>query len=627
MAKITDIFRTMFGFVLDPAEDEKQAREKENKAFALPSPDDGAVVVQSGAYYGTYVDLDGVVRNEIELVTKYRELAMYPEVESAVDDIINEAIVQEESGECVDVNCDGLEQPEQIRQKIRDEFDNILRLLNFNNLGHDIFKRWYIDGRLFYHVIIDEANRADGIQELRYIDPRRIRKVRQIEKTRDPNTGMELIKSEIEYYLYNERGIIGAHSNLGAKIAPDSVININSGLMDSRRSMVLSYLHKAIKSANQLRMLEDSMVIYRVSRAPERRVFYIDVGNMPTVKAEQYIKDIMNKHRNKIVYDATTGELRDDRRHLAMLEDFWFARREGNRGTEVITLPPGQSLGDIEDVRYFEKKLYKALGVPISRSEPNQGFTLGRSQEITRDELKFNKFVSRLRAKFSTLFDELMKVQLVLKNICTEDEWADFKEQIWYDFLQDNNFDELKKAELLQNRLGLLQVIDPYVGRYFSMSWVQREVLQFTEDEIQDMTAEMQGEAQHASQTMTNDPNQLGTGIPFDPYQQAISQQQQASHDNEMQAAQAEQDQQDQERARQDMIKQQQQQFSMQQDQNAMQMDMQKQQHAQQMDLKRQEAGVKIDLQKKLADHKVSQQARMDRQKTKPAGNRAKSKR
>jgi hypothetical protein len=480
------------------------------------------------------------------------------------------------------------------------------------------FNRWYVDGSIFYHVIIDEASRAEGIQELRYIDPRRIRKVRQIEKSRDPITGMEFIKSEKEYYLYNERGIIGAHSNLGAKISPDAVVNVNSGRMDARRMMVISYLDKAIKPANQLKMLEDSMVIYRVSRAPERRVFYIDVGSMPTMKAEQYIRDTMNKHRNKIVYDARTGELRDDRKHMAMLEDFWFARREGNKGTEVITLPGGQGLSDIEDVRYFEKKLYKALGVPVSRSEPNQGFSLGRSTEITRDELKFNKFVSRIRAKFSNLFDDLMKIQLTLKNIANEEEWARMKESIWYDFLQDNNFDELKDAELLQNRVMLLQLVDPYVGRYYSMEWVKKNILMMTDDEIEEMMEQMQGEAQFAAQTMPQDANELGSGTPFDPYQAAISQQQQAGHDNEMQAAQADQARQDQEQARKDQIDMQQQQFGLQAQQSQQQMAMQQQQHAQNMDMKRQEGDVKIDIAKKLATHKVA--AAKSAAKKKPAG-------
>jgi hypothetical protein len=389
-----------------------------------------------------------------------------------------------------------LEIADNIKKKISEEFQYILKLLNFGNMGHEIFRRWYIDGRMFYHVIIEEASPAKGVQEVRYIDPRRIRKIREIQKTKDPKTGIELIKKQNEYYLYNERGIIGTHSNLGAKISVDSVVNVNSGLMDAKRSMVLSYLHKAIKPLNQLRMVEDATVIYRLSRAPERRIFYIDVGNMPTIKAEQYLRDIMVKYRNKLVYDSSTGEIKDDRKHLSMLEDFWLPRREGGKGTEITTLPGGQNLGEMEDVKYFEKKLYKSLGVPISRLEAQQGFSLGRSTEITRDELKFAKFIQRLRNKFSTLFDDLLRIQLVLKRVCTEEEWKEFKEKIWYDYKKDNNFTELKETELLNNRLSTLQLIDPYVGRYYSAEWVRKNVLQQTEEDIEEINQQMAAEAQ-----------------------------------------------------------------------------------------------------------------------------------
>jgi hypothetical protein len=328
------------------------------------------------------------------------------------------------------INLDDLKVSDTIKKRIREEFENILRMLNFGNMGSELFRRWYIDGRMFYHVVIDETRPRDGIKELRYIDPRRIRKVREIQKMKDPATGGDIIKTAREYYLYNERGIIGAHSNLGMRIAPDAIVNVNSGLMDSRRAMVLSYLHKAIKPLNQLRMVEDATVIYRLSRAPERRVFYIDVGNLPKVKAEQYLRDIMVKYRNKLVYDSSTGEIRDDRKHLSMLEDFWLPRREGGKGTEIQTLPGGQNLGEMEDVKYFERKLYKSLGIPISRLEMQQGFSIGRASEITRDELKFSKFVFRLRNKFSTLFDEALRVQLSLKGICTVEEWDYFKENI-----------------------------------------------------------------------------------------------------------------------------------------------------------------------------------------------------
>ena len=499
----------LFGFEINRKKSEQE--DERNKTFALPQNDDGAVTIQSGAYYGTYVDLDGVVRNEIELITRYREMSMQPEIEGAIDDIVNEAIVNDDKGNGVEINTDELKESNPIKKKIRDEFEYILKLLNFGNMGHDIFRRWYIDGRLFYHVVIDEKSPQKGISEIKYVDPRRIRKIREIQKTKDTETGMEIIKRMNEYYLYNERGVIGAHSNLGTKIAVDSVVNVNSGLMDSKRAMVLSYLHKAIKPLNQLRMVEDATVIYRLSRAPERRVFYVDVGNMPTIKAEQYLRDVMVKYRNKLVYDSTTGEIKDDRKHLSMLEDFWLPRREGGKGTEITTLPGGQNLGELEDVKYFEKKLYKSLGVPISRLEPAQGFSLGRTTEITREELKFGKFVNRLRNKFSILFDDLLRVQLVLKKVCTEEEWEEFKENIYYDFMKDNNFTELKDAEILLNRMGVLQMVDPYVGRYYSKEWVRRNVLMMDDEEIEEI------DEQIANEQAANTPvDEQGNPLPTD---------------------------------------------------------------------------------------------------------------
>jgi hypothetical protein len=487
----------LFGFEISrkKGKQENASLDETNKTFALPQNDDGAVTIQSGAYYGTYVDLDGVVRNEIELITRYREMSMQPELETAIDEIVNEAIVNNSKDKAVEINMDDLKQPEAVKKKIRDEFDTVLKLLNFGNMGHEIFRRWYIDGRMFYHVIIDEKRANEGVLELRYIDPRRIRKIREIQKTKDPRTTIDIIKKVNEYYLYNERGIIGAHSNLGAKIAVDAIVNVNSGLMDSKRAMVLSYLHKAIKPLNNLRMIEDATVIYRLSRAPERRIFYIDVGNMPTIKAEQYLKDIMTKYRNKLVYDSTTGEIKDDRKHLSMLEDFWLPRREGGKGTEITTLPGGQNLGELEDVKYFERKLYKSLGVPIGRLEQQPGGgILGRSTEITRDELKFSKFIERLRNKFATLFDDILRVQLVLKKVCTEDEWKEFKEDIYYDFKKDNNFDELKESELLMNRIATLQAVDPYVGRYYSMQWVRKNVLMLDDEDIEELQKEIEEE-------------------------------------------------------------------------------------------------------------------------------------
>lgn len=487
---------TLFGITLTTQKERiKQERSSVNdqlKSFVPESNDDGAVTIQSGSYYGTYVDMDGVVRNEIELITRYREMAMQPELETAIDEVVNEAIVMEDSGKSVDINMDELKVSEGIKKKIRAEFDHILKLLNFGNMGHDIFRRWYIDGRIFYHLIVDEKKPLNGIQEVRYIDPRRIRKIREIEKTMDRASGVEIIKKSQEYYMYNDRGVIGTQSaNMGAKIALDSIVNVNSGLMDAKRAMVLSYLHKAIKPLNQLRMMEDATVIYRISRAPERRIFYIDVGDMPTIKAEQYLRDIMTKYRNKLVYDSNTGEIKDDRKFMSMLEDIWLPRREGSQGTQIDTLRGGENLGKMEDVEYFQQKLYNSLGVPVSRLIPQQGFSLGRSNEITRDELKFAKFIQRLRSKFSSLFDDLLRVQLVLKKVCTEEEWQYIKEDIWYDFFKDNNFNELKEAELIANRIQTLNFVDPYVGRYYSKEWVQKNVLQLTDEDIEEMEAQM----------------------------------------------------------------------------------------------------------------------------------------
>ena len=488
----------LFGFTLGK-KDIVQVQPSEQPSFALPTEamDDGAVTITQNAYYGTYVDLEGSVRNEIELITRYREMANHPELEMAIDDIVNEAITHDESGRTVDIVLDNLQQPETIKKKISDEFENILKMLNFGNLADDLFKRWYIDGRIYYHIVVDESRPREGIQELRYIDPRKIRKVREIKKDRDPKTNAMIIKSIAEYYVYNDKGqttqTYTSNVNAGIRIAPEAVINVNSGLMDAKNTFVISYLHKAIKPLNQLRMIEDAVVIYRISRAPERRIFYIDVGNLPKGKAEQYLRDIMAKYRNKMVYDASTGELRDDRKHMSMLEDFWLPRREGGKGTEITTLPGGQNLGELEDVKYFRTKLLQALNVPISRMEPQQGgmIGIGRTSEVTRDEVKFTKFIVRLRNKFSQIFDNALKVQLVLKGICTAEEWEEFKEDIYYNYKKDNNFTELRDAELLRERLGLLQTVDPYIGRYYSMAWVQKNVLQMDEDEIKKMKKEI----------------------------------------------------------------------------------------------------------------------------------------
>ena len=491
----------LFGFTLG-SKDIVQEQKPEQPSFALPTEanDDGAVTITQNAHYGTYVDLEGSVRNELELITRYREMSNHSELEMAIDDIVNEAITHDVTGRTVDIVLDNLKQPDAVKKKIVEEFNNILKMLNFNNLADDLFKRWYIDGRIYYHVVVDEKKPKEGIQELRYIDPRKIRKVREILKGRDPKTGANIIQSIAEYYVYQDKGTTTqtytAQVNSGLRIAPTSVINVNSGLMDAKNTFVISYLHKAIKPLNQLRMIEDAVVIYRISRAPERRIFYIDVGNLPKGKAEQYLRDIMIKYKNKMVYDASTGELRDDRKHMSMLEDFWLPRREGGKGTEITTLPAGQNLGELEDVKYFRQKLMQSLNVPISRLEPQQGgmIGLGRVSEVTRDEVKFTKFIVRLRNKFSQIFDNALAIQLSLKGICSREEWDHFKEDVYYDYKKDNNFTEMRDAEILRERLSVLQTVDPYLGRYYSTQWVKKKILQMNDEEIEQMQKEMDEE-------------------------------------------------------------------------------------------------------------------------------------
>jgi hypothetical protein len=495
---------SLFGFTI--SRDKGEQDQSVQQSFSPPSNDDGALTIQSAAYYGTYVDLDGTAKNEVELISRYREMAMQPEIESAIDDIVNEAICQDDDGKSIEIVLDDLETPDKIKKAIKTEFGIILRMLNYKRMSQDIFRRYYVDGRMYYHIIIDRENPGAGIQELRYIDPRKLRKVREIKKKKDERTGVDVMNVINEYYIFNDKVTTGSSSNfgpVGVRITTDSIISVVSGLMDSRRAVVLSYLHKAIKPLNQLRMIEDATVIYRISRAPERRIFYIDVGNLPKLKAEQYLRDIMVKYKNKLVYDANTGEVRDDRKFMSMMEDFWLPRREGGKGTEISTLPGGQNLGELEDVKYFERKLYKSLNVPVSRLNPeSSGFTIGRVAEVTRDELKFTKFVDRLRNKFSELFDQALRAQCVLKGICTADEWEEFKQHIHYDFIKDNNFAELKEAELMKERLGLLGAVDPYTGRYYSQAWIQRNVLRMNDDEIQQMQAEIDEE------------KEMGLGLP-----------------------------------------------------------------------------------------------------------------
>ncbi len=481
----------LFGFKFERIKDEKGSEK-----FTPPTPDDGTLDVAGGGFFGQILDTDGRERTEQDLIRRYRDIANQPECDSAIEDIVNEGIVSNEKDQAVSVVLDRLAYPDKIKRKIRQEFDHVLSLLDFDVKGHDIFRRWYVDGRLFYHKVINKKSPRKGIQELRYIEPRKIRKVRELKKDLKSGSSLELIKGVEEYYIYNDKGLqVSGGTQEGIKIAPDSITYCPSGLIDQNKGHVLSYLHKAIKPVNQLRMIEDAVVIYRISRAPERRIFYIDVGNLPKIKAEQYLKDVMNRYRNKLVYDASTGEIRDDRNHMSMLEDFWLPRREGGRGTEITTLPGGSNLGEIDDIKYFQNKLYRSLNVPVSRMEAENNFSLGRSTEITRDELKFTKFVQRLRKKFTPLFTDLLKTQLVLKGVVTLEEWPKIKEHIQYDFLQDGHFAELKKAEILREQLDTLQTVESYIGTFFSKQWVQKNVLNMTDGEIEEMRKDIDREA------------------------------------------------------------------------------------------------------------------------------------
>jgi hypothetical protein len=474
----------IFGF-------EFQRKKKPQQVTVVPpSSDDGATLVSSSStgYYAQVMNLETTIKNENDLIRRYREIAQYPDTDSAIDDITNEAIVADSDEPSVKIILDDLKVSNAIKLKITNEFQNIMNILRFETKGHDIFRNWYIDGRAYYQILLDENNPKGGIVELREVDPRKIRKIKNVNKEKNAN-GVEIVKSVEEYYLYNDKGITEAGTQ-GIKLPLDSIIYVPSGVMDKNSGMMLSHLHKSIKIVNQLKMMEDALVIYRISRAPERRIFYVDVGNLPKLKAEQYVNDIMNKFRNKIVYDATTGEVRDDRKHMSLMEDFWMPRREGGKGTEITTLPGGQTLGQIEDIEYFQNKLYQSLNVPASRLQKTDGFNLGRSSEITRDEIKFTKFVSRIRKKFTALFLESLKTQLILKGVCTIEDWEEFSIGIRFDFLKDNHYSELKDAELMTGRLNILTMIDPFVGKYYSPSYVKRHILRLDDDEIQSMEAE-----------------------------------------------------------------------------------------------------------------------------------------
>jgi hypothetical protein len=485
----------LFGFTIARQQEKKD--QEQIPSIVAPTSEDGSIELAPGGAYGTYVDLEGKAKNEGQLVSKYREISTQPECDAAVQDIVNEAIIIDNHEGPVEINLDKVEYPESLKKKIRSGFEDIIRMLDMHNNGYDIFRKWYVDGRLYYNIVIDEKNPRQGIKDLRYIDPRKIRKIKEPIKQKDKRTGATLYKGMNEYYLYSPTGV-GAQSATnqaqGIKIAKDSICYVHSGLLSPNNAMVYSHLHKAIKPLNQLRMLEDAVVIYRLARAPERRIFYIDVGNLPKMKAEQYLRDMMTKHKNKLVYDASTGEVRDDRKFMTMLEDFWLPRREGGRGTEITTLPGGQNLGEMEDVDYFRRKLYKSLNVPITRMEAESQFNLGRASEITRDELKFHKFVERLRVRFSILFDELLEIHLALKGITTRKEWKEMKEHIYYDFMEDNHFTELKESEMMTERLRILGDVDQYVGKYFSEEWIRKNVLRMSEEDIQDIEKQIKKE-------------------------------------------------------------------------------------------------------------------------------------
>ena len=478
-----------FGFEIN-----RKGKEKEvpKVSFVPNTEEDGAGVITSGGHFGTYLDMDGdKAKNEVELIMKYRDVSSQPEADAAIEDIVNEAIVGDHNDVPVDIVLDKVDASDKIKKIIKGEFDHILELLNFNSFGHDIFRKWYIDGRLPYHIIVDD-NLKNGIKELRYIDPTKLRKVKEIEEEEDPKTGAKLVKKQTEFFIFQDNAL--GKYNQGLKISPDAIAYATSGMLDASRKRILSYLHKAIKPVNQLRMMEDSLVIYRISRAPERRIFYIDVGNLPKGKAEEYLRGIMNQYRNKLVYDAKTGDIKDDKKHMSMLEDFFLPRREGGRGTEITTLPGGENLGQIDDIIYFQKRLYKALNVPMNRLEQEAQFSLGRSSEITRDEVKFKKFIDRLRKRFSDLFLQLLKTQLLLKGVLTDQDWAQWKESIMFDFIEDNYFSELKESEMYKERFEMLGSLDEFMGTFISKEWVQKNILRFNDDDIETMQQQIDDE-------------------------------------------------------------------------------------------------------------------------------------
>lgn len=477
-----------------------QAPENSFTSIAPPVTDDGSLVVSSGGVYGQSIDLDGSIRSEAELITKYREASTNPELDTAISKVINEAIVQDEDSQVVKIVLDKLDYSDSVKKMITEEFDYITDLLDFNLYPYKLFERWYIDGRLYYHVVIDPKNPKEGIKEMRYLDPRKIRKVRET-KTQKTTTGVSVKATDKEYYIYSDKLLAASKSapavsnnTTALKIAKDSIIHVTSGLTNIDGTMILSYLQKALRPLNQLRALEDSLVIYRISRAPERRIFYIDVGNLQKAKAEQYLRDIMTKFKNKLVYDASTGEIKDDRKFMTMLEDFWLPRREGGKGTEITTLPGGQNLGQIDDIIYFQKNLYKSLNVPVTRLDPETQFSLGRGSEISREEVEFSKFITRLRGQFAQLFVKTLGTQLMLKNVVTPEDWDQIKGKIRFNFNKDNFYEELKENEILRERIDMLRSVDDYAGKYYSHAWIRKNILRQTDDEIEDMDKEIEKE-------------------------------------------------------------------------------------------------------------------------------------
>jgi hypothetical protein len=488
MADDNNALFKLFGFELKRSGAKK---EKMIPSIVPPTDQDAAGYITSGAgHYGQYINMDGdQSKDNRDLIMRYRGVAMNPEVDMAIDEIVNESIVASELESSVEIKLDEIEAPDKIKDQISEEFENVIGMLKFNDLGYEMFRSWYIDGRIVHHLLVNESNTKAGIQEIRNIDAAKIRKVREVKYKKDPKTNVKIVDGIEEYYIYEEKP--GTSQVQGVRLSTDAVSYVTSGLLDETRKKVVSHLHKALKPINQLRMMEDSLVIYRLARAPERRIFYIDVGNLPRGKAEAYMKDMMSKYRNKLVYDANTGQIKDDRKHMSMLEDFWLPRKENGRGTEISTLPGGENLGQIDDIIYFQKRLYRSLNVPVNRLEQEAQFSLGRSTEISRDEVKFQKFIDRLRRRFANLFLEILKKQLILKGIITDQDWEEWKDDIYVDYIKDNHFTELKDAEILQNRIGIMNEITQYVGEYFSKDWVMRNVLQMNDDDIDKMQKDM----------------------------------------------------------------------------------------------------------------------------------------